>query len=158
MWVFVFGDLVMKRVFTMVPLLGVPVIIYNLIVLSVADPTPAIPMPIDNTLSAVLFEMGMISGGVWSFRLSDLVLLSAFVALFFELVKATNTRGSSLANHGFSIGLLMFCIVEFLLFRSFATSLFFLLMLASLLDVIAGFMITVTAARRDIGVGEGFVR
>lgn len=148
----------MKHIFTVVPLLGIPVLIYNLIVFTVAAPTAAVPMPIDDTLAAPLFQMGMISGGVWSFRLSGLVLLLAFIALFFELIKATNTRGTSLANHGFSIGLLMFCIIEFLLFRSFATTLFFLLTLASLLDVIAGFMITVTAARRDIGVGDGFIR
>ena len=148
----------MKHIFTVVPLLGIPVLIYNLIVFTVAAPTAAVPMPIDDTLAVPLFKMGMISGGVWSFRLSGLVLLLAFIALFFELIKATNTRGSSLANHGFSIGLLMFCIIEFLLFRSFATTLFFLLTLASLLDVIAGFMITVTAARRDIGVGDGLIR
>ena len=148
----------MKHILTIVPLLVIPVLVYNIIAVTGVAPSAAISMPIDETLQTILFRMGMISGGIWSFRLSDLVLILAFIALFFELVKATNTRGASLANHGFSIGLLMFCIFEFLLFRDFATSLFFLLMLASLLDVIAGFMITVTAARRDIGVGEGFVR
>lgn len=147
----------MKRIFTVLPLLIVPVFVYNCIALAVPSATVDVPMPIDGALAATLFTSGMISGGQWSFRLTDLVLLLTFIALFVELVKATNTKGASLVNHGFSIGLLMFCLVEFLLFRDFATSLFFLLTLATLLDVIAGFMITVTAARRDIGIGDGFV-
>ena len=147
----------MKRIFIVVPLLFVPVFVYDLIAFMLPAPTDSIPMPVDDSLAAVLFTFGMVSGGQWSFRLADFVLLLAFAALFFELIKATNTRGASLVNHGFSIGLLVFCLIEFLLFRHFATSLFFLLTLAILLDVIAGFMITVTAARRDIGVGDGIV-
>lgn len=148
----------MKHIFTLTPLLVFPVIVYNLIAFMAPAANAENLMPIEGVLRTVLFQWGMISGGLWRFHLADLVLFLALVTLFFELVKATNTSGASLANHGFSIGLLMVCLVEFLLFQKFATSLFFLLTLATLLDVIAGFMITVTAARRDIGFGDGIIR
>jgi len=58
-------------------------------------------------------------------------------------------------NHAFSMILFIVCIVEFLMFPAFATSVFFLVMLMCLLDVMAGFMVTIAAARRDFGIGEG---
>ena len=147
----------MKRLLTMVPLLIIPVIFYNCIALATGGPTPDAPMPIDNALQAKLFSMGMLSGGAWSFRLQDVVMLLAFIALFVELLKATNTRAESLVNHGLSIALLLVCMFEFIVFRDFASSVFFLLTVACLLDVIAGFVITIVAARRDIGVGQGLI-
>ena len=48
-------------------------------------------------------------------------------------------------------------LIAFMLFRSFATSEFFLLLTMMLLDVVAGFMVTIVAARRDFGVGAGLV-
>jgi len=58
-------------------------------------------------------------------------------------------------NHGFSLILFVVCLVEFLLFPAFATSVFFLIMVMTLLDVMAGFMVTIAAARRDFGVADG---
>ena len=147
----------MKRMFIAIPLLVLPVFFYNCIAFSTGAVTPDIAMPVEGALNAKLFSMNMISGGVWNFRLGDLVLLLAFITLFVELIKATNTRAESLFNHGLSMGLLLFCLIEFMLFHHFATSVFFLLTMAALLDVIAGFMITIVAARRDIGVDTGVI-
>jgi len=49
---------------------------------------------------------------------------------------------------------LIVSLIEFLLFKSFATSVFFFLMMMTLLDVLAGFMVTIVSARRDFGVGD----
>ena len=38
---------------------------------------------------------------------------------------------------------------------AFATSVFFLIMLMTLLDVMAGFMVTIASARRDFAVSDG---
>ena len=48
-------------------------------------------------------------------------------------------------------------LIAFLLVRNFASSVFFLLILMMLLDVIAGFMVTIVSARRDFGVGGGLL-
>jgi uncharacterized membrane protein len=44
--------------------------------------------------------------------------------------------------------------VEFLLFPAFATSSFFLLTLMVLLDVLAGFIVTIVASRREIDFND----
>ncbi len=46
--------------------------------------------------------------------------------------------------------LFIVCLVEFLLFSAFATSTFFLVTLMVLLDVLAGFIVTIVASRRDV--------
>jgi hypothetical protein len=49
--------------------------------------------------------------------------------------------------------LFIFCLVEFLLARAFSTSAFFLLTAMVLLDVLAGFIVTIAASRRVFDVG-----
>ena len=48
------------------------------------------------------------------------------------------------------------CLIEFLIMPNFATSTFFIIMSMTLLDVLAGVIVTIVSARRDFGVGEGF--
>jgi len=45
------------------------------------------------------------------------------------------------------------CLILFLIWDRAATSTFFLLMLMAMTDVIAGFSVTINAARRDDNVG-----
>jgi hypothetical protein len=47
------------------------------------------------------------------------------------------------------------CLVEFLLLPNFQTSTFFILTVMSLLDVLAGVVVTIVSARRDFSVGDG---
>ena len=47
------------------------------------------------------------------------------------------------------------CLIEFLLAPNFATSTFFILMSMTLLDVLAGVVVTIVSARRDFGVDHG---
>ena len=96
----------------------------------------------------------MLSGGEWKFSFGDLILLFGLAMLFIEIIKATSSKSSSLANHGFSMGLLVICMIEFLLLKSFATSDYFFLLVMVMLDVLAGFMVTIVSARRDFGVGD----
>jgi uncharacterized membrane protein len=44
------------------------------------------------------------------------------------------------------------CLIEFLLLENFATSVFFILTLMCLLDVLAGVVVTIISARRDFTV------
>jgi hypothetical protein len=56
----------------------------------------------------------------------------------------------AIVNHALSMLLFIVCLVEFLLFSAFATSTFFLVTLMVLLDVLAGFIVTIVASRRDV--------
>ena len=98
----------------------------------------------------------MISGVNWSITNGEMLVFVAITLLFVEIVKSTSTGTSSILNHAVSMILFIVCLVEFLLMPNFATSTFFIIMSMTLLDVLAGVIVTIVSARRDFGVGEGF--
>ena len=97
--------------------------------------------------------VAMPSGGMWTITLGDMVLSVALFVLFFEILKSTRTGGNSVVDHALSMIVFVVCLILFLIWPPAATSLFFLVMLTSLIDVIAGFSVTIRAARRDYSVG-----
>ena len=56
-------------------------------------------------------------------------------------------------DHGLSMVVFVVCLVEFLLVKQAATSVFFFITLASMIDVIAGYTIGIRVARRDLQIG-----
>ena len=130
--------------FAAIPLLAVPVVIYNLIVF-LAAPTDA-----QVFLTNPLFTIRMPTGAGWSIGLGDLLLAASLVMLFVELLKSTSSGSLAIVNHALSMVLFVVCLVEFLLLGTFATSTFFLITLMVVLDVLAGFIVTIVSARRDI--------
>lgn len=146
----------MRHAFTLFPLLLVPVILYNLIAVFGGGGDDPSLSPALSSLDSSLVDLPMIAGVQWQFSVGDSLLFLGFVMLFIEVVKATSTRSTSIMNHGASMFVLMFCVFEFLLLKSFATSEFFLLTMMCFLDVLAGVMVTIVSARRDFGVGDGF--
>ena len=84
-----------------------------------------------DVLQSALFELPMLSGGVWRFEVGDLIILLTLFLLFAELIKSTYTSASSLVDHGLSMVVFIACIVEFLLAPLAATSTFFLIMVAT---------------------------
>jgi hypothetical protein len=99
------------------------------------------------------FNPTMPSGGVWPITLGDMLLTFALVVLFFEVVKSTRTGGNSIVDHALSMIVFVACLILFLVWQPAATSLFFLITLISLIDVIAGFSVTIRSTRRDLSVG-----
>jgi hypothetical protein len=99
------------------------------------------------------FTPTMPSGGVWQITLGDMLLTVALIVLFFEVVKATRTGGNSVVDHALSMIVFIACLILFLVWQPAATSLFFLITVISLIDVIAGFSVTIRSARRDFSVG-----
>jgi len=91
----------------------------------------------------------------WTFTWGDLIILVAMFLLFIEILKATYTSTASLLDHGLSMLVFIACLVEFLLVDAAYTSVFFLIMIATLIDVVAGYTIGIRVARRDIGFGAG---
>jgi hypothetical protein len=99
------------------------------------------------------FSVAMPSGGVWGITLGDMVLTVALFVLFFEILKSTRTGGNSVVDHSLSMIVFVVGLILFLTWPPAATSLFFLIMLTSLIDVVAGFLVTIRAARRDYSLG-----
>ena len=76
------------------------------------------------------------------------------ILLFVEIFKATRTGTASIVDHLLSVGLFVVCLVELILFEAFGTATFLVLTMMTLIDVVAGFTVTITSARRDIGLDE----
>jgi hypothetical protein len=144
-----------RKLFTAAPLLVFPAILYAFLAATAGGADGAVAEPIRHTLDAAIFNMPMISGGHWRFGVGDGVLLFGLIMLFIEIIKSTNTKTFALINHGLSMGIFVISLIMFMLFRGFDTSEFFLLITMMLLDVVAGFMVTIVAARRDFGVDPG---
>lgn len=132
--------------FAAFPLLALPVLLYNLLALVAGAMTPV-------RLAGEIATFQMASGAVWTVSMGDLLLALALVVLFVELLKSANSRRVAIINHGLSLLLFVVCLVEFLLGAPFATSVFFLLTVMVLLDVLAGFIVSIVAARRDVDFG-----
>lgn len=138
--------------FAAIPLLALPVLIYNLIALTLAGGFKAADA--SARMTDRLFTIHMTSRAEWAVSLGDLLLAASLVVLFVELLKSTTSRRIAIINHSLSMVLFILCLVEFLLFPAFATSTFFLVTLMVLLDVLAGFIVTIVAARRDVDFGD----
>jgi hypothetical protein len=104
-------------------------------------------------LESEIFSIPMISGATWALTWGDLILVIALFVLFIEILKATYTSTSSLVDHGLSMLVFIAALIEFIVVPQAATSVFFLILVTLLIDVVAGFTIGIRVARRDIGFG-----
>ena len=136
--------------FAAFPLLALPLLVYNLVALTLDGGFKAAGA--QEKLGEKLFSITMASGGAWPVSLGDLILAGSLVVLFIELLKSTTSQKVAIINHSLSMILFIVCLVEFLLLPAFATSTFFLLSLMVLLDVLAGFIVTIVSARRDVDI------
>jgi hypothetical protein len=93
------------------------------------------------------------SAAEWRVQVQDLIIVIGLFSLFIEIIKSTRSSDQQIVEHILSTFVFISYIVAFLWAPIAATSTFFFLMVMSLIDVIAGFTITIAAARRDLSVG-----
>ncbi|HEY0926732.1 hypothetical protein [Brevundimonas sp.] len=138
------------------PLLVIPVVLYNIVVLSNVISGSDVNLAAggaDAILRDPMFSIPMASGTSWNVGVGDLILLLSLILLFFELLKSTSSQKVAIVNHALSMILFVVVLVEFLLIKGFATSTFFLIVTMVMLDVLAGFIVTIISARKDLDFG-----
>ena|SRR5215472_2548888 len=124
------------------PLLLIPFAIYNMIVFL----TPGV------SWTATVTTVHMMSGQDWVLTWEDMLIAFSIVLLWIELIKSTRIGMRSVMDHNLSMALFIAMLVEFLLVQRAGTSTFFLLMTISLVDVLAGFTVSVRRSTRQIEV------
>ncbi len=135
--------------FDVMPLLAIPMIYYNIVVFGgFAGPGAQVAA----WMAAPALTIPMFSGAVLNLSVSDIILFAAMPLLFFEIVKSARSDALSVLNHIVSTLALVFATVEFVAVPGFSTAVFCLLTVMQLVDVIAGFTVTIAAARRDVGM------
>ncbi len=127
------------------PLLLVPFAIYNIIAFLWTGVNWSDPVTTVN----------LVSGGQWIMSAGDMLIAVALVFLFGEILKATRIGTRAVVDHALSLLLFLAMMVEFLLVPQAATATFFLLLVISFVDVLAGFAVTLRTAQRDLSV-DGF--
>ena len=131
--------------FDVFPLLALPLIYFNFMVFAVYGVDQA---QINTWLAGPAFQVTMFSGTVWAMTQADVIVAAGMGLLFIEILKSVGSPMLSLVNHGIAVMTLLFFAVEFMSIPGFTTSAFFLLGLMQLIDVIAGYTITIVATRR----------
>jgi hypothetical protein len=126
--------------FKAIPFLAIIVIVYNVIVLITG---PA--------LATALWSATLPSGAAWALGLGDIIILGGILLLFLEILKATHSRRAGL-DHALSMILFVVALLEFLLVPACGTDVFLIVTALTLVDVIAGFAVSLSSARRDIAI------
>ena len=101
-------------------------------------------------LEGVLFVLPLLSGATLPFQGNDLLLVISLFLLCIEIYRATSSSTAAIINHVLSLVVFIVCLIEFIVLPSMASMTFFLIMVMTLIDVIAGFTVTISTARRDI--------
>lgn len=137
------------RIILSIPALAIVILAYNLIV-------PNLP-----TISGGFFELDssyfdavLPSGAEIFFQIGHIFVAFGLVALFFEIIKAARTGAGTVLDHMLSTVVFVVALVEFLLVPFCGTVTFFFLMAMALIDVVAGFTVSILSARRDLSVGR----
>src|SRR5262245_36071783 len=125
-----------------IPIPALVLLTYNALVLLGGDPIA--------TLTAKAIGASLASGAAFTLTAGELLLLGGVFALFIEIVKATRSSMVSAVDHALSALVFAAYLVEFLLVKVAGTGVFLVLTVVSFLDLIAGFTVTIGAARRDL--------
>ncbi|MBU6372146.1 MAG: hypothetical protein KJS97_05405 [Alphaproteobacteria bacterium] len=134
-------------VFAAFPLLFIPVAIYAVFAFGAGPEMAA-------GLAQTAMTLPMASGVRLTVTWGHLLLMFATLLLFIEIVKSIRPTRTSLVDNGLSIGVFILCLVLFILLPGFATSEFFILLLMSLLDFLAGSVIMLGSAQRTVQFGS----
>ncbi len=126
------------------PLLALVLVAYN--VMAFTDP---------GWLWAEAMRINVMSGALLSLQWADILIMSARFLLFVEVLKAARVGSLTIVDHIMSTAVFIVALVEFLLVEKAGTAPFVTLLAISLIDVVAGYSISIRSARRDVAFTGG---
>ncbi|MCB2112073.1 MAG: hypothetical protein KDD85_00835 [Parvularculaceae bacterium] len=100
----------------------------------------------------VVVSLPMYSGDVWRVDWGALFLTGSMGLLFVEIVRATKAGAASITNHLLSFLLFVVALLLFILAPGFGNSVYFIFLMMTFLDPMAGLVVTTVTARRDLAV------
>jgi hypothetical protein len=124
-----------------------------------AAPAPSAPAPApapaakQHPLDKPMFSLTLPSGAKMPVSPHEFLLVLAVALLYIELFKSTKTGTATIVEHVFSLLVFMAFFVELLMYPPAGHPVFLVITALAFLDVVAGFTITISTARRDFGLG-----
>ncbi|MEP6355405.1 MAG: hypothetical protein ABJ081_01830 [Hyphomicrobiales bacterium] len=129
------------------PLLILPLLIYNAFSLGIIS-------SLGEIWSGEIFRFDMISGATFSLTRGGMIVTIALSLLFIEILKATRTARSTIIDHLLSTLVFIIYLIQFIVDPAAATTTYFICLMVALLDVIAGYSISIRVASRDVTLGS----
>ena len=99
-----------------------------------------------------LFSWTLASGASIEFTVDLVMVLAGLLVFFIELMKSTKTSTAAIIDHGLSTLVFIGFLLEFILIPEAGTWGFLMLTVLALMDVIAGFTVSISTARRDLAI------
>ncbi len=131
-------------------ILSIPLFLYVLIAANVI----MMSGPVDQSLiNVILFEFLLPSGRAIILTVSDAFILASIFFLYIETFKATRTSNISIIDHALSLLVFVVFLIEFLVVPRLGNTTFLIATVASLMDVVLGFTVTISTAKRDVTFG-----
>jgi hypothetical protein len=127
-----------------IPLLLIPLLLYNAFAFFIFAEADV------DFREAVMFNVPLVSGAVFSLTVGAVIILLALLLLGLEVIKATRISSGSVVDHILAIVLFVIFLLEFLLVPQAATSTFVVLMGIALVDLVCGFAVSLNTASRDV--------
>lgn len=131
--------------FRYIPLMGVIFLIYNLVSWSHPDPVNAL-------WPRILMLLSLPSGASLGISYSMAFISLAMLMLFLELVKSTTASNVVMIEQLFSTLVFIAFLIQFLVSPRVAEPTFFTLLVISLVEMLAGYIILLKVARKDISI------
>lgn len=132
-------------IFTIAPLLVIPVLIYNVAAgLGALQGADVFAQSVERGQ----FDLTLPSDAIWWIAGGDFLVLLALCLLFAELLRSGADNPYAIANHALSLLLFVACLLQFLLLPAFSTTTFFLITVMTFLDVLAGVVVLIGSSRR----------
>jgi hypothetical protein len=124
----------------------------------IAFPLLLIPFALYNMIAFLLsmdfhervFGLSFWSGKSMDVSIGDILVLTALLLLYLEILKSTRLSSRTIIDHVLSIVLFIAMVIEFVAVQRAATSTFLILVAISFVDVIGGLTVTIRAARREV--------
>lgn len=101
-----------------------------------------------------VFVMQLISGAKWGPTLGEILIVVSLLLLFVEIFKSTRVSTASIIDHMLSTFVFIIHIVLFLIWDRAGSATFFILTTITMIDVLCGFTVSISSARRDVSFGE----
>ena len=104
-------------------------------------------------INIIASEFRIPSGRTVIVTIADILLLGGVVCLWVEVFKATRTSIASIVDHALSLVVFVVYLIEFLIVERVGNTTFLILTVMAFTDVVSGFTVTISTAKRDFTTG-----
>ena len=125
------------------PLLLLPALLYAMIALPAGD-------KVTEAMASQAFAMPLASSALWVVTWGHIIVMFSVLILFLEILKSTTPSSAQMIDNGLSVAVFIVCFILWLLVAPFGTAEFFIIVLMSLLDFLAGSVIMTRVSQRTV--------